>query len=155
MKWHRHQEFIGCLNTIEADVPAGRLIHVSSSTTTLPTKTLGCVRGWPAICDRSSTSRRIRCLGSTRRMDPFLPAHVSASAGASLARWSTIKPPSTAKLLSITTTPAHSGHLREDPPPPCTFRLNRCTRCSLWDAVLPWLPPPQTATLVKRPRRFR
>ena len=64
MARHRHQEFIRFLNAIEAAVPAGKLIHVSSTTmarTSIPRSW----RGSTGIRAGPSTTPRPRVLGST------------------------------------------------------------------------------------------
>ena len=57
MQRHRHQEFIRFLNAVEAAVPAGKLVH-PSSTTTPPTSTPRCSPGSPATRAGPSTSPR-------------------------------------------------------------------------------------------------
>lgn len=64
MQRHRHQELIRFLNTIEAEVPVGKIIHVFSTTmppTSIPTSAHGSI----AIRVSSSTSRQHRAPGST------------------------------------------------------------------------------------------
>jgi hypothetical protein len=48
MQRHRHQEFIRFLNTIEAQVPAGKVIHVVVDNTQ-PTNIQRCGNGWRDI----------------------------------------------------------------------------------------------------------
>jgi len=57
MQRHRHQEFIRFLNTIEAQVPVGKVVHVSS-TTMPPTSTRRYAPGSTGIRASSSTSCR-------------------------------------------------------------------------------------------------
>jgi transposase len=63
MQRHRPQEFIRFLNTIEADIPAGKIIHVSS-TITPPTSTPRCAPGSTSIRGLCSISPRPRPPGS-------------------------------------------------------------------------------------------
>jgi len=72
MQRHRHQEFIRFLNAVEAEVPAGKLIHaiVDNYAThkhpkSLPPRRRGSVPGSPTIPAGPSTSRRLRPPGST------------------------------------------------------------------------------------------
>jgi len=64
MARHRHQEFIRFLNTIEATVPAGKLVHVILDTTAR-TSIPRSWRGSTSTCAGPSTSPRPRALGST------------------------------------------------------------------------------------------
>jgi hypothetical protein len=65
MQRHRHQEFIRFLNTIEAQVPAGKVIHAIVDTMP-PTSIRRCANGLLDIPAGHSTSPRPRRRGSTR-----------------------------------------------------------------------------------------
>ncbi len=65
MQRHRHQEFIRFLNAIEAETPAGKIVHMCA-TITPPTSTPRCGRGWRGIPASSFTSPRPRLPGSMR-----------------------------------------------------------------------------------------
>ncbi len=56
MQRHRHQEFLRFLNRLERDIPAGKLVHVCS-TTTPATSTPRSWRGWPGTRAGPSISR--------------------------------------------------------------------------------------------------
>ena len=62
MQRHRHQEFIRFLNAIEREVPAGKIVHVIS-TTMLLTSTPRCGPGSLDIHVSSFTSCRHRARG--------------------------------------------------------------------------------------------
>ena len=64
MQRHRHQEFVRFLNTIEAQVPVGKVIHaVVDNYVTHNTR--GCADGWPVTRAGPSTSPRPRRPGLT------------------------------------------------------------------------------------------
>ena len=104
MQRHRHQEFIRFLNTIEAQVPAGKLIHVILDN--YATHKHPKVREWLARHPRftfhfTPTSAR----GSTpsKASSPSSPA--GASSAASSDRSSISRPPSTASSTETNTDP--------------------------------------------------
>ena len=73
MQRHRHQEFIRFLNTIEADIPAGKIIHVvldnyatHKHAKSLPSRKRGFAPGSTGILALSSITPRPRPLGSMR-----------------------------------------------------------------------------------------
>ena len=73
MQRHRHQEFIRFLNTIEADIPAGKIIHVvldnyatHKHAKSLPSRKRGFVPGSTGTLALSSITPRPRPLGSMR-----------------------------------------------------------------------------------------
>ena len=101
MQRHRHQEFIGFLNAIEAAVPAGNR-STPSSTTTPPTSTRRSARGSIAIPAGPSTSCRHPAPGSTPSRASSPSSRSGASSAASSTPSSTSRPPSTASSTSIT-----------------------------------------------------
>lgn len=62
MQRHRHDEFLRFLNTVEAAVPAGKLIHVILDNYATH-KHRRCGLGWPGIRAEPSTSLRLRTRG--------------------------------------------------------------------------------------------
>jgi hypothetical protein len=78
MQRHRHQEFIPFLNTIEAQVPAGKAIHaVVDNYATHKHR-----NGWRDIHAGPSTSPRPRHLGSTRSISSLPSSPNSGSSAA-------------------------------------------------------------------------
>ena len=64
MQRHRHQEFIRFLNAIEADIPAGKGVHVILDNYAAPTSMPRCAPGSAATSASPSTSCRPPAPGS-------------------------------------------------------------------------------------------
>jgi Homeodomain-like domain/DDE superfamily endonuclease len=104
MQRHRHQEFIRFLNTIEAQVPAGKVIHVvvdNYATTNIRR----CGNGWRDIRAGPSTSPQPRHPGSTRSKGFSPSSRASGSSAAYSSPSLTCNSPSTASLPIPTPTP--------------------------------------------------
>ena len=82
MQRHRHQELIRFLNVIEKQVPVGKTIH-ASSTTTPPISIPMFDDGSNIIRDGRSISPRHRLLGSTRSRASSRPLQSAGSSAAS------------------------------------------------------------------------
>jgi transposase len=104
MQRRRHQDFIRFLNTIEAQVPAGKVIHavVDNYTTTNIQR---CGSGWRDIRAGLSTSPRPRHPGSTRSKAFSPSSRVSGSSAAYSSPSLTCNSPSTASSPIPTQTP--------------------------------------------------
>ena len=97
MQRHRHQEFIRFLNAIDAEVPAGKAVHVVLDNYAAHKHPK--VRAWLDRHQRfTSTSRQPRARGSmrSRASSPSCPSGVSSAASSTPS--STSRPPSIAIL---------------------------------------------------------
>jgi transposase len=105
MQRHRHKEFIRFLNAVEAEVPAGKIVHVIVDNYAIPRSR----RGSPAILASSSTSPRLPAPGSTP-LKAFPPgSRGAASSAGSSALSSTSRPPSIASSPRPTMIPSPSS----------------------------------------------
>jgi transposase len=97
MQRHRHQEFNRFLNTIEAQVPVGKVIHAVVDNYA-PTSTQKCANGWRGILAGRSTSPRPQHPGSTRSKASLPSSRASASSAAYSDPSLTCNSPSTASF---------------------------------------------------------
>ena len=108
MQRHRHQEFIRFLNAVEAEVPAGKLVHAVVHEPTPPTSIQRLWRGWTAILAGCSTSPQPRRPGSTRSRGSSPNSPSGGSSAASSTPSSRSRPLSTASSPTPTPTRAPS-----------------------------------------------
>jgi hypothetical protein len=108
MQRHRHQEFIRFLNTIEEQVPVGKVIHAIVDIMR-PTSIRRCANGWPGIPAGRSTSPRPPHPGSMRSKASSPSSRAVASSAACSDPSLTCKSLSTALSLRQTPIPNPSS----------------------------------------------
>ena len=108
MQRHRHQEFIRFLNTIEEQVPVGKVIHAIVDNYATH-KHPRCANGWRGIPAGRSTSPRPRHPGSTRSKASSPSSRASASSVACSDLSLICRSPSTASSPRQTSIPNPSS----------------------------------------------